>query len=125
MNKEEFEKLWDKGFDAHHDPQEIVTLLKNFNDAINGLYAIGGEEQYIFNVLDTSAPVMREYERLIQSLGISLIEVADTLEKMRSILFGDCLDWDNIYKEFENFYQTSPNFKIRNRHRRSTRYTRI
>lgn len=110
MKKEGFEKLW-SGSDALYYPQETVTILKNFNDAIHGLYAIGGEEQYIFNVLNTSTPVIKEYERLTKSMGISLIDVANTLEIMRSLLFGDCFNWDNVYNEFENFYQSNSNFK--------------
>ena len=111
MKKEGFEKLWDNGSDALYNPQETVTILKNFNDAIHGLYAIGGEERYIFNVLNTSAPVIKEYERLTKSMGISLIDVANTLEIMRNILFGDCFNWDNVYNEFKNFYQSNSNFK--------------
>lgn len=111
MKKEGFEKLWNSDSDALYDPQETATILKSFNDAIHGLSSIGGEEQYIFNVLNTSTPVIKEYERLIKSMGISLIDVANALEIMRNLLFGDCFDWDNVYNEFENFHQSNSNFK--------------
>ena len=53
------------------------AILKGFNDAIRGLYSIGGEEQYIFNVLNTTTPVIKEYERLTKDMGIDLIDVAN------------------------------------------------
>lgn len=111
MKKEGFGKLWNSGSDALYDPQETAAILKGFNDAIRGLYSIGGEEQYIFNVLNTTTPVIKEYERLTKDMGIDLIDVANTLEIMRNLLFGDCFNWDNVYNEFENFHQSNSNFK--------------
>jgi|GEM_PF-4055449 len=109
MKNEGFEKLWNNGSDALYDPQNTMEILKNFNDAIHGLYAIGGEEQYIFNVLNTSTPIIKEYERLTKSMGISLTDVANTLEIMRNLIFGDCFNWVSVYNEFKEFHQNNIN----------------
>jgi hypothetical protein len=101
MENNEFKKIWNSASDALYNPQETAKILKSFNDAIHGLYSIGGEEQYIFNALNTSTPVIKEYERLTKSMGISLIDVANMLEIMRNLLFGDCFNWDAIYEELE------------------------
>lgn len=96
MESNEFKKFWNSASDALYNPQETAVILKSFNDAIHGLYSIGGEEQYIFNVLNASTPVIKEYERLTKDMGISLMDIANTLEIMRSLLFGDYFNWDAI-----------------------------
>lgn len=96
MESNEFKKFWDSGSDALYNPQEAAKILKSFNDVIHGLYFLGSEENYIFSVLNTTTYQDEEYKRLTESMGIELTEIADKLELMRSILFGDCFNWDAI-----------------------------
>ena len=103
MESNEFKKFWNSASDALNNSQETAKILKSFNDVIHGLYFLGSEEEYIFSVLNTTTYQDEEYKRLTESIGIELTEIADKLELMRSILFGDCFNWDNVYNEFEKF----------------------
>lgn len=97
MENQEFIKLFSKGSDALYNVEETASILKAFNEAIHGLYTIDSEESYIFDTLNTTTYVQEEYKKLAENIGIDLMDIANKLEMMRSILFGDCFNWDNIY----------------------------
>ena len=114
MGGNEFKKFWDNTSDALYEVGKTHEILNAFNQAINGLYFIGSEGKYIFDVLNTSAPAAEEYKKITNSIGIELIEISYKLEAMRSILFGDCINWsficdrlDRIGKEEKEIKNTS------------------
>lgn len=96
MTTDEFEKLWGKGSDVLYRPNKTAEIIKAFNSVITGMYFLGTEEQYIFDTLNTTTYVQEEYKSLQNKLGIDIQDIAEKFELMRSILFGDCLDWEFI-----------------------------
>lgn len=104
MENQEFVKLFSKGSDALYNEEETASILKAFNEAIHGLYTIGSEESYIFDTLDTTTYVQEEYKKLTENTGTDLIDIANKLEMMRNVLFGDCFNWDNIYAKLNKIH---------------------
>lgn len=98
-----FAQLWNEASDAMYNPEATANILKSFNMAISALYAIEGENEYIFSMLNTSSYAEKAYESIEKSIGVDLACVANKLELMRNVLFGDCLDWNNIHKAFEKY----------------------
>ena len=95
----DFKKLWSITSDIDYDPEKTVELLENFNNAINGLYALSGETRFMADTLNSSTYEMEEYDRLIYTVG-DLADIANTLEMARNILFGGCVDWDYVLAGF-------------------------
>lgn len=96
MDTNEFEKLWNNVSDALYEPDKTREILNAFNQAISGLLFIGSEEEYIFNVLNAGIPTRKEYNKLANSIGEDLSEICYKLEAMRSILFGDSIEWNFV-----------------------------
>ena len=69
---------------------ENVSLLRLFGTAISVLYDLS--DILSRNTCNASTYVTR----LIDSFGIDLVGTAEKLSMMRSLLFGDDLDWDLI-----------------------------
>lgn len=99
MDKKDFNKLLNNGTDMLYNRQESMEILRAFNDIIHGLYHIGSEERYIFATLNTPTYIQEEYGKLIDSIGIGLADIANKLEIARSLLFGDCFNWDYIQSQ--------------------------
>ena len=95
----DFNKLWSVASDIDYDPEKTVGLLGNFNNAINGLYALSGETRFIADTLNSATYEIAEYDRLIATIG-DLATVADTLEMARNLLFGGCVDWGYVLAGF-------------------------
>ena len=95
----DFNKLWSMASDIDYAPSSTVRLLENFNNAINGLYALSGETRFIADVLNSSTCEIAEYDRLISTVG-NLADIADTLEMARNLLFGGCVDWGYVLAGF-------------------------
>ena len=95
----DFNKLWSMASDIDYAPSITVRLLENFNNAINGLYALSGETRFIADTLNSATYEMAEYDRLISTVG-NLADIADTLEKARNLLFGGCVDWHYVLSGF-------------------------
>lgn len=98
MNENEFKELWNRGSNALYYADKSAVILKALNDAIHGLYYLGGEHGYITHTLNTTTYVEEEYKRLLSDIIASqdLCDIANRLEMIRNLLFGDALDWDNI-----------------------------
>ena len=95
----DFKKLWSITSDIDYDPEKTVELLENFNNAINGLYALSGETRVIADTLNSATYEIAEYDRLIATIG-DLATVADTLEMARNLMFGGCVNWDYVLEGF-------------------------
>lgn len=95
----DFNKLWSMASDIDYAPSSTVRLLENFNNAVNGLYALSEETRFIANTLNPATYEMAEYNRLISTVG-NLADIADTLEMARNLLFGGCVDWHYVLSGF-------------------------
>lgn len=98
MENEEFKKLFNGNSDALYNAEETANILKALNDAIHGLYYLGGEHEYICHTLNVTTYVEEEYRKLLSDIieNQDLSDIADKLEMIRSVLFGDALNWDAI-----------------------------
>lgn len=85
--------------DLIYSAKDSSEILKALNDVIHGLYHIGNEESYIISTFNTATYVEAEYKRLLKSIGMDLDDIANKLEMIRSLLFGDCFNWDYIQLE--------------------------
>lgn len=101
MEEKEFRKLWNNSNDVLSNRQESMEILRAFNDAIHSLYYLGGEQKYIFDTLNVTVEAINKYKSILDGTEIDLIGLADKLELMRSLLFGDCLNWDYICSELD------------------------
>jgi hypothetical protein len=98
LNENEFKELWNRGTNALYYADKSATILKALNDAIHGLYYLGGEHDYIIHTLNVTTYVEEEYKKLLGDIigSQDLADIANKLEMIRSLLFGDCFNWDAI-----------------------------
>ncbi|KPU42177.1 hypothetical protein OXPF_39560 [Oxobacter pfennigii] len=103
MGENDYKKLWSSGSNVLYYADNSATILKALNDAIHGLYYLGGEHSYIIHTLNTTTYVEEEYKRLLSGIieNQDLSDIANKLEMVRSLLFGDCFNWDYICEELE------------------------
>lgn len=94
-------KLWDGNSNVTCYPEQSLNILKAFNEIINGLYHIGDEHKYIFHTLNTTSYVDAEYLKILNSIGCDLTDIANKLEMARSLLFGDCLNWNYVLENLK------------------------
>lgn len=102
-HKVEFEYLWDKGSDALSDTVETIRIAEAFNSVITGLLFLGSESKYIFAILNTTTYAQEEYLKLQSEIGIDMVDAANKLELMRSILFGDCFGWHYLLEKLKQY----------------------
>lgn len=87
--------LWAEWSNVDEDNvEEVKHILKAFDDVINGLEALE-ESDWIFNNLNSS-PSEKDYYFDTRGPGGGFAELADEFEKLRSVLFGGVLDWNEI-----------------------------
>ena len=94
--------MFDGNTNLTYYPDQSANILRAFNEIINGLYHIGNEHEYIIHTLNTSTYVEAEYRKMLSDIGMDLTEIANKLEIVRSLLFGDCLNWEYIYQKVKN-----------------------
>ena len=99
MESEGFKKLFSGNSDALYNAEESAEILKALNEAIHGLYYLDNEDTYILGILNCTTYVQEEYKKLLNDIGAGFGNIANKLEMIRSLLFGDCFNWDNIYAE--------------------------
>lgn len=87
--------LWAEWSNVDEDNvEEVKHILKAFNDVINGLLVLE-DHNYIFNNLNSS-PSEKNYYFDVRGTDDGFAGLADEFEKLRSVLFGGVLDWDEI-----------------------------
>jgi hypothetical protein len=99
-------RMWLGNTNATYYPRQAENILRSLNETIHGLYALSNEESNIIETLNTTTYVEAEYKRLIGSIGIDLADIANKLEMIRSLLFGDCLNWDYICQNLKEIEST-------------------
>lgn len=102
-HKVKFEELWDKGSDALSDTVKTIEIAEAFNSVTTGLRFLGSESEYIFEILNTTTYAQEEYEKLQSEIGIDMVDAANKLELMRSILFGDCFGWHYLLEKLKQY----------------------
>lgn len=100
-HKVRFEDLWDKGSDALYDTIKTIEIAEALNSTITGLRFLGSESKYIFEILNTTTYAQEEYEKLRDEIGVDMVDIANKMELMRSVLFGDCFGWHSLLKELK------------------------
>lgn len=79
--------------------EEVKSILEAFNGVINGLILLE-ESNWIFNTLNSSPGERNYYYNIHEKYG-DLIELSGEFEKLRSVLVGGVLDWDEIKRSLE------------------------
>ena len=94
--------LFNQGSDLVYHSGNNSEVLLDLNTAIKALYAID-VGALSANTLNTPAYV----EDVIQHLQIEATEWAGKLEMMRSLLFGEDLNWELIQKHLKSIPDNS------------------
>ena len=99
MGNEGLKKLFNGNNDALYNAEKSAEILKALNEAIHGLYYLDNEDTYVLSTLNATTYVEEEYKKLLIDIGTDFGNIANKLEMIRSLIFGDCFNWDNIYAE--------------------------
>ena len=78
-----------------NDMFEVACLLKDLNKLIDVLSKISDSSYYLDYIFNSSTYITKEVEKL----GFTdefLNDLTAKFEKLRSLLYGDCLDWNKI-----------------------------
>lgn len=91
-------EIWNDYTDCE-DRKKIKEALDAFNRIIDGLLILA-DTKYVTGILQSSPAIAREYFNFTQDFN-GLEKLSLKFESMRSILFGDNLDWEAISKTLE------------------------
>ena len=76
--------------------EDVLRLIRVFNRIISGLYDISAMGTVLYELNSTSS-VEEETKRILgNNFENEMIELAYKLELVRSLLFGEVLDWEKI-----------------------------
>lgn len=75
--------------------ENIKLILEAFDGVINGLIILE-DHNYIFNTLNSSQSERNYYFNLHGELEDDFVGLSKEFEKLRSVLFGGVLDWNEI-----------------------------
>ena len=78
-----------------NEPFEVADLLNHMNHLINTLYRMSDSDYYFDYIFNAGMAINKG----VAELGITeewLMELADKFEKLRSLLYGDCIDWNEM-----------------------------
>lgn len=92
--------LWAEWSNVDEENAEnIKFILEAFEGVISGLILLE-DHNYLFNNLNSSSSEKNYYYNIHEKYG-DLIELSEEFEKLRSVLFGGSLDWDEIKRSLE------------------------
>ncbi len=92
--------LWAEWSNVDEDNAEnIKFILEAFEGVISGLMVLE-DYNYLFNNLNSSPSERNYYHNIHEKCG-DLIELSAEFEKLRSVLFGGSLDWNEIKRSLE------------------------
>ena len=81
--------------DMVNEPIEVAQLLEELNTTISTINKLSDSRYYMEYIFNASMPQQEQ----LKELGITeewLNQVEEKLEKLRVVLFGHNLDWDNL-----------------------------
>lgn len=88
-------EIWNEYVDDE-DREKIKEILDAFNRVIDDLLTLA-DTKYVTKVLQSNPAIAREYFNFTQDFN-GLEKLSLKFENMRSILFGDNLDWAEVSK---------------------------
>ena len=91
-------ELWNEYTDRE-DRGKIKKVLDAFNRITDDLLTLS-DAKYITKILQSSPEVKDRYFNFIRRCS-GLVELSVQFEVMRSILFGDNFDWEEVSKTLE------------------------
>lgn len=100
LSKSSF-NIWSKQSNVNTRNKDAIKLLKHMNMAIDGIWGFACDNDYLFSTTNASSNAEDEYKRIEASIGIDLLELAGKLEVMRSMVFGDSLNWGIVLESLE------------------------
>ena len=68
-----------------------AEILRDFNQAIDALYALDSGAFSARDTLNLRSDTEAEIDRILQD--IPLVDIAGKLSLVRSLAFGECMDW--------------------------------
>ncbi|MDU2116211.1 MAG: hypothetical protein E7E84_07700 [Peptoniphilus lacydonensis] len=87
--------LWAEWSNVEEDNiNEVKHILKAFDDVINGLLVLE-DYDWIFNNLNSSESE-KNYYFDVRGTDDGFVGLSEEIEKLRSVLLGGVLDWDEI-----------------------------
>ena len=87
--------LWTEWSNVDEDNiDEVKHILKAFEDVINGLLILE-DHDWIFNNLNSSESE-KNYYFDVRGTDDGFVGLSEEIEKLRSVLLGGVLDWDEI-----------------------------
>ena len=78
-----------------NEPFEVAELLNDLNHMIKTLYKLSDTGYYLDYIFNAGTSINEDVKRL----GMTdewLMELADKFEALRSVLYGNSVDWDNV-----------------------------
>ena len=90
--------LWNEYTDRENR-EKIKEVLDAFNRVVDDLLILA-DTKYVTGILRSSPAIAREYFNFTQDFN-GLEKLSLKFESMRSILFGDNLDWAEVSKTLE------------------------
>ena len=92
--------LWAEWSNVDEENAENVKfILEAFEGVISGLLLLE-DCNYIFNNLNSSS-IEKNYYYNVHEKYNDFISLSEEFEKLRSVLFGGSLDWDEIKRSLE------------------------
>lgn len=90
-----YKPLHMRNFSEVNEPYECVMLLERINRMISTLYELSDTEYYLDYIFNSST-ITQEH---LGEIGISedfFTQTAKKIEKLRSALYGECIDWQDL-----------------------------
>lgn len=82
-----------------NEPFEVAQLLADLNTTISTLWQMSDDDYYLDYIFNAGSA----QNEMVKELGIDenwFEETAEKLEKLRVVLFGNNLNWDNLARDF-------------------------
>ena len=87
-----------KRSDVYYDTNN-AKILRDFNQAISALYALDSGAFSARDTLNLRLDTDEEIDKILQD--VSLVDIAMKLSLVRSLVFGECLDWEAAAADLE------------------------
>lgn len=76
---------------------ECIAVLKQLNDAITMMYQLSDTRYYLDYIWNAGTTLETQLEEHGYTSDY-FVKIAERLELLRSLLFGDSADWDGLYQ---------------------------
>ena len=93
--RKEYKPLHMKNFNQVNEPYECVMLLEKINRIITTLYELSDTRYYLDYIFNQSIIIQEQ----LREKGFNedyFSELAYKFEELRSIAYGECIDWQGL-----------------------------